>query len=74
MEVKTENPLFDVKGSTTPRKDVITKTLPKGFDPASFESYLPEEDYQKLFGISKKEYFNLTLAQRAKLKEESGLF
>lgn len=41
--VTTENPLYHLRLN---RKDVLTKTLPKGFDPSSFEVCFLSKLYQ----------------------------
>mmetsp|Transcript_18858 Transcript_18858/g.72686 ORF Transcript_18858/g.72686 Transcript_18858/m.72686 type:complete len:679 (+) Transcript_18858:31-2067(+) len=69
---KVENPLFGAKTEMV-GPQVATRTLPKGFDPSSFEEYLEDEDFNKLFGCSRQEYLDLPDEQKACLKKQAGV-
>lgn len=69
---RVDNPLFGVTTEMV-GPQVATRTLPKGFDPSSFEEYLEDEDFVKLFGCSRQEYLALPDEQKACLKKQAGL-
>ncbi|KAL9657713.1 hypothetical protein ABK040_005066 [Willaertia magna] len=48
--------------------------LPEGIDKSKLESYLSTEEFEKIFGMSKKKFYELKSWQQSKMKKEKNLF
>jgi len=49
-------------------------TLNSGIDPEKRESYLSDEEFEKTFKMTKKEFYELKIWKQRQLKKEYGLF
>ncbi len=48
--------------------------FPKGVDPTKKEEYLDDDEFEKLFGMSRDAYTKLPLMKKKTLKKKLGLF
>ncbi|XP_074660460.1 uncharacterized protein LOC141912918 isoform X2 [Tubulanus polymorphus] len=48
--------------------------LPEGVDPGKLESYLHDEEFEDLFGMTRSEFYELPTWKQTKLKKETGMF
>ncbi|KAK7483760.1 hypothetical protein BaRGS_00024976, partial [Batillaria attramentaria] len=55
-------------------EELRKKILPKGVDPTCKERYLTEEEFQKVFGMTRTDYQNLKEWKQVQLKKKVGLF
>ncbi|CAL7943188.1 unnamed protein product [Xylocopa violacea] len=69
-----ENELVRLTQSTYPAAQLLQRPLPEGVDPTHLESYLSQQHFQELLGMTKEEFQELPVWKQVNLKKEIGLF
>jgi len=55
-------------------EELRSKDLPDGVDPNHLETYLSEEDFKKLFEMTKEDFYKLASWKQMKLRREKDFF
>ncbi|XP_051894645.1 supervillin-like isoform X2 [Pristis pectinata] len=55
-------------------EEIMSRPLPEGVDPQKLETYLSNEDFQKLLQMSREEFYKLPSWKQVNWKKAKGLF
>ncbi|XP_062893288.1 supervillin-like isoform X4 [Mobula hypostoma] len=55
-------------------EEIMSRPLPEGVDPQKLETYLSDEDFQKLLKMPREEFYKLPIWKQVNCKKAKGLF
>lgn len=55
-------------------EEIMSRPLPEGVDPQRLETYLSDEDFQKLVQMPREEFYKLPSWKQVNWKKAKGLF